>query len=110
MQIGYRPVVSDIFAVETFFFKRGVTLAVLYIEEKTPSSKHNVVSRAISGANTSTQDFKTVVGMQSIGDDFPGNELISFRTSSVDGATSEQRTRPVYIESDRSGSADVLLS
>ena len=65
-----------------FFFKRGVTLAVLYIEGKTPSSKHNVVSRAISGANTSTQDFKTVVGMQSIGDDFP--RIANCRVSSIE--------------------------
>ena len=35
-----------------------------------PSWKHNVVSRAIRAANTSTHDFRTVVGIQSIGDDF----------------------------------------
>ena len=51
--------------------------------------------------NTSKHDFRTVVGIQSIGDDYPDNEAISFQTSSVDG----QRAGLVYFGSDSSGSA-----
>jgi len=45
--------------------------------------------RAINGVDTSALDFKTIVGMQSIGDDLAGIASINFRTSSIDGARSE---------------------
>ena len=42
-------------------------------------------------------DFRTVVGIHSIGDEFPDNEAISFRSSSVDRTTSKQRAGLVYF-------------
>ena len=67
-----------------FFFKSGVTDAVLKDVGKTPSSNDKLTNREMIGAKMSAHNFNKEVGIVSTADDFAGIVRINLRTSSTE--------------------------
>ena len=64
-----------------------------------PSANDSAARRAINGANKSTDDFSTDVGILSITDDLAGILRISLLTSSIDGERKSVSNLPVWSTS-----------